>query len=296
MAEYIPNIPVSEVRSVEVHSLDVRVSSNFLNTQSRPPCGLRGRITSLSDQSRRRLIFKARNISNLVGFVTLTFPASEYADTARFNYMRDGESVKKAYYQVRKWLMRRGIGGLWFLEFQKRGAPHFHIFTTRALSDIDVDDLRSYWWSSVRSGCPHHRRRGVDSQVLRKRHAAGSYAAKYSSKTEQKTVPEAYSDVGRFWGTFGIDTRVPELVLPSLREIFELARVARNAEKAYRRSLNLPRRRNRKHSSGVRYSIAPAVRVYLERRYTLGETPERLRLLARSSPILELSRHRPVDT
>lgn len=37
-------------------------------------------------------------------------------------------------------------------------------------------------------------------QKIRKENGAKFYIVKYASKAEQKEVPEAFTDVGRFWG------------------------------------------------------------------------------------------------
>jgi hypothetical protein len=101
---------------------------------------------------------------------------------------------------MRTWLVREGIKGCWFLEFQKRGAPHFHVFLN---GRVDKMRVAQRWYEIVGSEDLNHRLAGTRIELLREQHAASAYAAKYASKVEQKEPPEGFTDVGRFWGTFG---------------------------------------------------------------------------------------------
>ena len=89
----------------------------------------------------------------------------------------------------------------WFLEFQKRGAPHFHIFLNWS---PDKYWISKKWFDIVGSDDPSHALAGTRVEVL-KRGRAGtiSYASKYAAKAEQKVVPDQYLNVGRFWGIYG---------------------------------------------------------------------------------------------
>lgn len=140
----------------------------------------------------------------------------------------------------------------------------------------------------VGSTCEHHQERGVDYQVLRKKHAAGAYAAKYSSKSEQKTVPERYKSVGRFWGTFGkINTKQAVISMPNIKEIYKAIRVARNAAKAHQRALGYKSKRSNSgpHHGGTIYNAAPALLIYLKHHYIARENPAEIVLLA---PVLHI--------
>jgi hypothetical protein len=123
--------------------------------------------------------------------VTLTYPAE---------YPGDGRLVKRHLSVVRKWLRRRGVRGLWVLEFQARGAPHLHIFVTGGW--VGREALSEAWYRIVGSSDARHLRAGT--QVKPWTGTAARYVAKwYGAKWEQKIVPEGFEDVGRFWGTFG---------------------------------------------------------------------------------------------
>lgn len=89
----------------------------------------------------------------------------------------------------------------WFLEFQGRGAPHFHIFTTWT---PNKDWVARTWYRIVDSEDERHLQAGTRVEFLRKGRAATiKYASKYAIKQEQKEVPNEYQNVGRFWGVYG---------------------------------------------------------------------------------------------
>lgn len=117
---------------------------------------------------------------------------------------------------------------IWFLEFQKRGAPHIHIMT----SVLEPRDSTRGWFAGLWAGIStdgnnwpysqlhevtrgyirgadlmtqdavryHHTTEVKAWENFRSSDGAARYAAKYCLKTWQKTVPKCYSDVGRFWG------------------------------------------------------------------------------------------------
>jgi hypothetical protein len=153
--------------------------------------------------------------------VTLTYPGE---------FSTDGKVVKKHLKAILRWLRAKGLSGLWWLEFQSRGAPHFHIYLT---GRVDKDDLSRKWYDIVGSGDIRHLRAGTNVQTIQKPHAVAAYAAKYARKQQQKDVPAAYEDVGRFWGLFG------GLTVESLMEVGgvlseEVGRVIRAVRSLYR--------------------------------------------------------------
>lgn len=286
--DYTPNTRVAELQAVDIQKLDAKFSSNFLNREAKCSGGLRSRITRFSYASRQRLISACRNREDFNGFITLTYPDEKYAETATGgNFMESGKVVKEHLRRFRQWLTRREIGGIWFLEFQRRGAPHFHLVTTKSLSPDQEKSAKKYWAKLVGSECSHHAEMGVNAQIMRKAHAAGAYAAKYSAKDEQKQVPEHYQDVGRFWGMFGLDEQETVFKTVTVRQILELNRLARRAESAHRRSVGLHTRSrsvSRHHSSGIRYSVASVLRTWIARNHILEGNPQRIVLEVRQKP------------
>lgn len=119
------------------------------------------------------------------------------------------------------------FGYIWFLEFQRRGAPHIHV-----LSNLDgpSDDDRKWFaglWANIACDgldCPYNTLSMLHGKLVREQElstleavrwwhnrerawervrevdGAARYAAKYALKPYQKRVPEEYQDVGRFWG------------------------------------------------------------------------------------------------
>ncbi|MEN6535739.1 MAG: hypothetical protein ABFD89_18895 [Bryobacteraceae bacterium] len=127
--------------------------------------------------------------------LTLTYPCG---------FPSDGRTVKR---HLRSFVerCRRMLGAaapteslFWFLEFQARGAPHFHLFTTFS---IDKGVVARWWYEIVGSDDERHLRAGTRIERLRSgKDGVVAYANKYAAKSEQKEVPPEYTSVGRFWG------------------------------------------------------------------------------------------------
>jgi hypothetical protein len=98
--------------------------------------GVRGEISEFSKAPARRLLLAARNFDGLRVMITLTYPSE---------FPADGRIVKDHWKRMRQWLTRNGVSsGLWFLEFQERGAPHFHIFTRDPVDSRGSGEQISY--------------------------------------------------------------------------------------------------------------------------------------------------------
>lgn len=196
--------------------------SELLNLQPLTGSSMRGEITHLSEKSRARLSEFAHELTacgELPKFMlTLTYPG-DWRSVAS-----NGRSVKRHLNAMRKRLVRyferlgMGFSLLWFLEFQKRGAPHVHLILWGAdltLSDEGVrvaqKQLPKLWAEVVAHADPVHRerhlRRGTGFARMRKPHFG--YAAKYARKMQQKAVPPDFSDVGRFWGYWNYKKPAP---------------------------------------------------------------------------------------
>lgn len=169
-------------------------------------------VKQLTKKSLSRLAFLGRNYPYpLVSLMTLTYPAS---------YPTDGRETKSHLDKMLKFLRREleDLHYLWFMEFQQRGAPHYHIalshFPTNGLryiaarrwSDIVADRVNysslstrktmNMWEQTfLRHLEPDH------WEPIREKEGLARYITKYASKPEQKVVPEDYSNCGRFWGS-----------------------------------------------------------------------------------------------
>ena len=248
--------------------------TQFLHTQRKPTCGIRGEVTRFSEQSRRRLLWEARNFPDLKCILTLTYPHSDHSPGATGgDYMTDGLVVKNHIRKMRQVLTYHNISGFWFLEFQQRGAPHVHFFINGWVPKKTEDKIRSTWFRMVGTQCPHHKKRGLDIQILKKKHAAASYAAKYSTKDEQKTVPDQYRNVGRFWGFFGLKRAKSVDLYTSLTEIYQLARIARNYAKSKARAEGYKIRSPQGWSGYAVYYAAPVLRTWITHHYKDRDIP-----------------------
>ncbi len=190
----------------------------------------RGKIQGFSKKSRRRLMQKISMTkkSCLPMFVTLTYPG-EFSEDPKV-WKRDLQVFWMRF--VRRF---PDVGAVWKLEFQKRGAPHYHLLVW-GVSYIDL--LRfvpEAWYQVVGSGDVRHFNAGTRVEQVRSWRGVMAYASKYLAKLE--SVP--YDAVGRFWGVKG---NIPwaDMVQISLtdREAFQfirlLRRMMRIKSRAYR--------------------------------------------------------------
>lgn len=134
--------------------------------------------------------------------VTLTYPGFFESDGAIVkNHLRKFLQELKRKVEREKPHEFLRYSAFWFLEFQERGAPHFHIFTTHY---FHKDFVSKTWYRIVNSEDPRHLAAGTRCEKLeRGRSGLISYAQKYANKQCQKIVPENYENVGRFWGVSG---------------------------------------------------------------------------------------------
>lgn len=234
--------------------------------------GKRGTVQMLSRASRARLVLAARNSEPLPAFATFTYPAE---------FPMDGRRVKRHLDALLSWLRRRGIRGLWWLEFQRRGAPHLHMALTGGAFGEVVQgereqllpsdllrsvqfDLRLAWFRIVGSGDSKHLQHGVKVEAWRSgRYGRQEYVAKESAKWVQKEPPAGFTEVGRFWGKFGGVKVEHREVFASTEELAKVVRVARGAEKANRRRQGLPPRSDGGRVGFTAYGAGGAVERYL---------------------------------
>lgn len=181
---------------------------------------IRGDISEFSFRSRLRLLFFAKNCDcDFFSMLTLTYPRE---------WPADGRRVKRDLDAMQKFLKRgHGVRGIWFLEFQKRGAPHFHLLLDLDLSKLGPLVLKrrtrfaghasdcyethqetetafaESWYRIVGSRDLRHLAAGVALERLETSDAALRYCAAHAAKPRQKEVPVGYLDVGRFWGRIG---------------------------------------------------------------------------------------------
>lgn len=214
--------------------------SPFQGIRQKPKRGEIGRLSRRS-LSNLLLLVSVRK-SELKSMMTLTYGP---------NFPNSGKEVKT---DLNRFLTRfrqvyRGAGYIWFLEFQRRGAPHIHVLLTVDGPDQGERRWFSWLWSNI--ACKgqnwpytslqvfngrlveereletmevvrwwHNREKAWEG--VRLKDGAARYAAKYALKPYQKKVPLGYRDVGRFWGcSRGMGIGDGELVVGSERQIRE---------------------------------------------------------------------------
>jgi hypothetical protein len=194
-SESLVTTPISDTDRLEIFPRSVRVvRPGSGNQQSIPPDRSGSKITGFSDKSRSRLRFAAVNaFPELISQLGLTYHAA---------WPTNGRDAKRHLHQflclLRRW--SPGVRYLWLLEFQKRNAPHFHLFLT--IPPDEVLRLRlAQAWVTITGGTPEalkfhrHERNWIAWQINN-----GSYLCKYLDKEAQKSIPEGYFSFGRFWG------------------------------------------------------------------------------------------------
>ncbi len=220
--------------------------------------GKRGEVRNMSAGSRRRLMrlmAKVRGLENAI-FCTLTYPGEYSADWRVWK-----KNLRAIVRRLERLAQRIGadLAGIWRLEFQLRGAPHYHLvllglhdagLLDRAKADrtfaglvkrycesypqhrLSVESnwihaLRAFisqcWFEIVGSGDDRHLRAGVQADRVASRQHAMHYVSKYVAKVDDRLQEKA---TGRVWGKFGeLDTSPSlELVLPE-HGVVELRRM-----------------------------------------------------------------------
>jgi hypothetical protein len=183
-----------------------------------------GRIREFSHTSRMnmRWTFSALpwdEIPGRLAMVTLTYPS------AWRSVVPDGRVLKDRH--LRRWKQRwEGafgikVMGAWAMEFQKRGAPHIHMYV--GLPEASIEEFRLWaletWYRIVDSGDQKHAMMGVDVRPCFYGNAEANaarvadYFWRESGKQGQKTPPEGFHGVGRYWGYWQMRPRVHELAL-----------------------------------------------------------------------------------
>lgn len=179
-----------DVLTVKVYPKDFHITdyvkkvSNFPITRKK-----RGSVREFSMGSIKRFKFILRNTIHLMNFeAALTYPNE---------YPNDGLIIKKHFHRMRSRLNYKGYKYIWTLEFQKRGAPHFHMLLDR---EIEKSTLAKMWFDIVKSGDEKHLDRGVHIAKIKTKEGMLHYFTSYLSKQDQKSVPYEFQNVGRFWG------------------------------------------------------------------------------------------------
>ena len=158
--------------------------------------GARGVVRGFSRGSRRRLLSTLNKVSKThlqsALFVTLTYPGV-WPD-AWERWKRDLDAMGK---RIRRQFP--GCSFVWRLEYQRRGAPHFHLMLF-GVPFVPASWLARSWYEIVGSGDSRHLAAGTEVRRVRNFRSVIGYAAKYLAKG--KSDDDARTD-GRVWGVVG---------------------------------------------------------------------------------------------
>jgi len=177
--------------SVKVYDKDLKIADSYqVPRHIEKKSGKRGVIKKYSFGASRRCKFFMRNTGHLMKvMITLTYPN---------DYPMDGTTVKAHLHKFLLWLTYHGYKYIWVLEFQERGAPHFHILVDK---EVHHQRVAQSWYRIVGSNDEKHLKAGTEVRAIRAKDSIGYYLTTYMEKARQKSVPPEYEKVGRFWGS-----------------------------------------------------------------------------------------------
>ena len=182
--------------------------------------GKRGRIVEYSRSARKRLLNLLNTINRTAVrvmplFITLTYPAVWVNNANAWKRHLDtfGKAVRKKYPTA---------AFIWKLEYQKRGAPHFHLILF-GVPFIPWQWVAQQWWVAVGSGDITHLVAGTEVRRIKSWRGVMSYAAKYMTKAG---LPASVPYSGRFWGVIGRSLLpiLVHLVLLTWQEYYRMRR------------------------------------------------------------------------
>ena len=181
----------------------------------------RGRVTSFSAKSRKRLLelaarldLAAASLGSPIIFITLTY-GQEWPE-----FEQVSRNLRAFLERLRRFAPESSA--IWRIEYQSRGAPHFHLICFK-LPYLDKITL-SAWWAEV-IGCQYWDNSGslpkhpfTRIEAIKSGRRAMSYLSKYVAKLPDAAAAPArfqedaggeggfnyvpYLHVGRWWGVF----------------------------------------------------------------------------------------------
>jgi hypothetical protein len=191
----------------------------------------------LTGKSRRTMLQRFDMLSDVFTpkyFLCLTYPEE---------FPKDGRKVKKDLVNLHHFFTGTGtyavshdpdIKFFWKMEFQLRGAPHYHIIIDSKLEFKEFFDLAVKKWTSITKNpfagqwCNHkdvpheeYDSPGVNCTVIDDQFLAAIYVSLYGSKKEgyQNKSPKDFEHPGRFWGLMGFNKGRPVMVVPGARGV-----------------------------------------------------------------------------
>jgi hypothetical protein len=137
-------------------------------------------------------------------FITLTYGAQYPTDP----------KIYKAHIKEYRRRFERAYGkipAIWRLEFQQRGAPHYHILYLDP-PHIPVQDWNAVWTGVVGKQYPGVGKNALDLKATydkSQQKQIGYYLSKYAGKPDERKRSEVTTWPGRWWGRWNIDEPVP---------------------------------------------------------------------------------------
>jgi len=225
MAEFLKT--TTDVEAIELYKTDAKVIRVSTIERDGNNGAKRGKATKISRKSLENLNFLMQNThTQFHSIITLTVPE---------DYPTDGKAFKKMLNAFLTWLRREfdKPSYVWIIEFQKRGAPHYHILTSVNLADYEGGlepmkrggyrrrahnymtnhdlhyDASLEWnnilfenkyWNPKEQDREKGLRAGVEWEAIRKQDGAARYISMYACKPHQKQIPPDYQNIGRAWG------------------------------------------------------------------------------------------------
>ena len=135
---------------------------------------IRGCVSDFSPQSRARLfdLFHALDVKKKPVFLTLTY-GEDYPDA------RTAKNHLRAFLErIRRLVSRNGTSAIWRMEFQERGAPHFHIVFFD-LPFIKKENIQAMWGEIIGQDAPFTR-----IELIRRWNGLMFYVSKYVAKVD----------------------------------------------------------------------------------------------------------------
>ncbi len=181
------------------------------------PQQTRGQVKRFSTQSLSRVIFLAsETLVTFKSMLTLTYGLS----------VPTSGIVAKRHLHLMLMKIRYHYGQfdyLWWLEFQKRGAIHYHILLTIPAEENTRLLFSKLWVQAVGEYATpkmikvHNHKKAFEE--IRKHDNGTSYLTWYATKKGQKTVPKMFTDIGRFWGNSrAVKETIPDPVIVSMED------------------------------------------------------------------------------
>jgi len=247
-----------------------------------------------SDKSRVKMLERFSTLdftpleddSNILAFLTLTYPSSwQIVAPTSGAAKRHLLSLRKRFERE----FKRTFFALWKMEFQRRGAPHFHLLAPIPKGPDFKDWLSRNWVEIVNHPDETERAKhllagtGVDKAKGTTADTAqriSYYFSKHSSankgpKEYQNTPPDEWvqsGSVGRFWGYWGLEVATTTLAVSEQDALF-VARCLRRWQRSNRRIVKVEvwrrnlrtgeikkrsvRRRSRVVSSSFSFRLVP---------------------------------------